>query len=88
MPAAHQQGTLQRHIQTHTTRIIGMYKCNIDVVVNLYSHSECMQHVLHNHVRTGTKLKVNTKDKYKYNKNNEKKENKSEKMWSFEIFNL
>ena len=23
------------------------------VVVNLYSHSECMQHVLHNHVRTG-----------------------------------
>ena len=28
------------------------------VVVNLYSHSECMQHVLRNHVRTGTKLKV------------------------------
>ena len=27
------------------------------VVVNLYSHSECMQHVSRNHVRTGKQPK-------------------------------
>ena len=43
------------------------------VVVNLYSHSQCMQHVLHNHVRIGKKLKVNSKVKKK--NNNEKKDN-------------
>ena len=31
------------------------------VVVNLYSHSECMQHVSRNHVRTGKQPKKNKK---------------------------
>ena len=30
---------------------------NAVVVVNLYSHSECMQHVSRNHVRTGKQPK-------------------------------
>ena len=36
---------------------IGLLFVVVVVVVNLYSHSECMQHVSRNHVRTGKQPK-------------------------------